>query len=383
MDAKTVKDNSLAIKKIEDILHEAYSDNYDFNNIFDPEEPLEIISLIKDREPYKLLPSEVLFWTDREAYFDEFENWTNGKVEEENREVVDYLISVDKINVFTDLVQSIKRKRIAPFVGAGLSSSLGFPTWGNALKEIINRLEDIDLSHVLRMIDTYKYLEAAEILLEQDDTQFYNYITEKFSLRRDWGKENIVKAALQLLPEISSGCVITTNYDKVLEKVFEYSSKPFEGSMYGTQQQNKFVTDLIKGDRCILKLHGNVGDKETYILSSSQYEGAYGKDLDFKKPLPKALRQIFISHSLLFLGCSLEQDKTLELFKKIKDEGEFEIPDHFAFLPKPKTAREKREKENRLLKINIKVIWYPSDEHDYVEKLLYLALQAANNQIKI
>jgi hypothetical protein len=383
MDAKTIKDNSLAITKIEDILHEAYRDNDNFNHIFDPEEPIGINSLIKDREPYKVLPSEVLFWTDREAYFDELENWDNGKVEEENKEVIDFLTSSDKVNTFTELVQSIKRRRIAPFIGAGLCSSLGFPTWGNALRDIVNRLEDIELPHVEVLISEYKYLEAAEILLEQDEIQFINYITERFSLRRDWVKEDVVKSALQLLPEISSGCVITTNYDKVLEKVFEFSQKPFEGFMYGTQQQHKFVTDLIKGDRCILKLHGNVGDRETYILSSSQYESAYGKELDFKKPLPKALRQIFISHSLLFLGCSLEQDKTLELFKKIKDDGEFDIPDHFAFLPKPRTAKEKREKENRLLKINIKVIWYPTDQHIYVEKLLGLAIQAANNQIKI
>ncbi|NDW11161.1 SIR2 family protein [Dysgonomonas sp. 520] len=383
MDVKTIRENPLAIKRIEDILHEAYSDNETFNTVFDSENIIEINSLIKDREAYNFLPSDVLFSMDRDAYFDELENWSNGKVEEENREIIDYLKEIDKINIFTDLVQSIERKRIAPFVGAGLCSSLGFPTWGTALKEIVNRLEDIDLSNALELIDSFKYLDAAEILLEQDETQFLNYITEKFSLRRDWDKENIVVSALKLLPAISSGCVITTNYDRVLEKVFEFSSKPFEGFMYGTQQQNKFVTDLIKGDRCILKLHGNVGEKESYIFSNSQYEKAYGKELDFKKPLPKALRQIFISHSLLFLGCSLEQDRTLELFKQIKDEEEFEIPDHFAFLPKPKTAKEKREKENRLLKINIKVIWYPTDEHDYVEKLLKLAIEVSNKKIRI
>jgi hypothetical protein len=38
--------------------------------------------------------------------------------------------------------------------------------------------------------------------------------------------------------------------------------------------------------------------------------------LHWQAPLPKALRQVFISQSLLFVGCRLEQDWTLELLGK-------------------------------------------------------------------
>jgi hypothetical protein len=383
MNTKIVKDNSLVISKVEEILLTAYQSNHAFNEAFNTDIPLQISSLIKDREPYNVDISEIIFWTDRNAYFDEVENWNNGKIEEENKETVDFLKITDKITIFSELVLSIKRKKIAPFIGAGLCAPLNFPSWGNALNEIVKRLEDMDLVDVVTLISEFKFLEAAEILLQKDDTQFINYISEKFSIRRDWGKDEIVVSALKLLPEIASGCVITTNYDKVLEKVFEFSNKPFEGFMHGIQQRNTFVTDLIRGDRCILKLHGNVGEKETYILSKSQYDAAYGEIVDFTKPLPKTLRQIFISHSMLFLGCSLEQDRTLDLFKQIKDEGQFEIPDHFAILSKPATAEKKRVKENRLSKMNIKAIWYPAGKHDFVEKILKLAIDAANNRIKI
>jgi hypothetical protein len=81
--------------------------------------------------------------------------------------------------------------------------------------------------------------------------------------------------------------------------------------MHGMQQGNKFVPKLIKGDRCILKLHGDAEDHDTYVFTADQYDQAYGSPVDFKKPLPRALRQIFVSHSLLFLGCSLERDWTL------------------------------------------------------------------------
>lgn len=208
-------------------------------------------------------------------------------------------------------------------------------------------------------------------------------MSDNFLINPNWTSQDVIKGALRFLPEISHSCVITTNFDKVLEKVFEFSKKPFEGFMLGAQQNNKFVTDLIKGDRCILKLHGSVGEEKTYVFTKSQYDKVYGAKLSFKKELPKTLRQIFISHSLLFVGCSLEQDRTLELFQEVKKEGQFEIPQHYAILPQPLSHSDKRKKENYLREINIKTIWYPTNKHDFVEKILKLANDAANDRIKI
>lgn len=44
--------------------------------------------------------------------------------------------------------------------------------------------------------------------------------------------------------------------------------------MHGTQTQ--FAAKLIKGERCILKLHGHFNSAETYIFSKAQYDAAYG-----------------------------------------------------------------------------------------------------------
>jgi len=154
-----------------------------------------------------------------------------------------------------------------------------------------------------------------------------------------------------------------------------------EGYMYGMQQGNKFVPKLIKGDRCILKLHGDAEDHQTYVFTEQQYRKAYGNPLNFKKPLPRALRQIFLSHSLLFLGCSLEQDITLELFQKVVDKREFEIPDHFAILPEPKSTDAKNRKATRLLPLNIRPIWYPTNKHHFVERYLTLAVDMAEGKL--
>jgi hypothetical protein len=86
----------------------------------------------------------------------------------------------------------------------------------------------------------------------------------------------------------------------------------------------------------------------------------------------------------LFLGCSLEQDKTLELFKEVKDGGQFEIPDHFALISEPDEVIEKQSTENRLLDIKIRPIWYKSDDqHVMATKLIALAADVAERRLSL
>lgn len=162
--------------------------------------------------------------------------------------------------------------------------------------------------------------------------------------------------------------------------------------MHGMQAGNNFVQRLLRGERCILKLHGDAGQANTHVFTQAQYQEAYGgaagEPFAFQNQLPRALRQIFISHSLLFLGCSLEQDKTLDLFKSVVDEAAFEIPDHFALLNEPATPQERARKEARLLQLRIRPLWYstPHDaegkpDHSLLEQILRLAIAVARRQV--
>ncbi len=85
--------------------------------------------------------------------------------------------------------------------------------------------------------------------------------------------------------------LLQTNFDGVIEKVI--GKGHITGYMHGRQDGNKFSTKLVQGERCILKLHGDAEDHETYIFTTEQYREAYGEPIDFTRPLPKALRQIY------------------------------------------------------------------------------------------
>lgn len=381
MSNQTDKESKIIIDRVEDVLKSSYDENEAFNAALDEADDLHIPSLYPDREPYHYQSSEVLFWVDRNAYNDELENWTGSNLQEAHQEAIRVLTKNDQSSVFYDLVEAIRRHRIAPFVGAGMSCSSGYPLWGDALSELASRLEHVP-TDTINALDSCDYLRAAQLLWEHDETQVKNYLRTKFA-ENSKAADGIV-GPIRMLPSLSRGCIVTTNYDSVIELVIGKGN--LEGYMHGTQRGNKFVPKLIKGDRCILKLHGDAEDHDTYVFSETQYSEAYcldggSSELDFSKPLPRALRQIYISHSLLFLGCSLEQDKTLDLFKHVCEEGEFEIPDHFAILAEPTGGESKTQKENRLLSAKIRPIWYPPEKHHYVAAYLQLALDMVEGKI--
>jgi hypothetical protein len=350
------------------LLSDEYESNERFNEYFDGDEHVEIGALRYQR-------SKVLFWVDREAYVAERANWENESVEEEHREAKSLLRAPSINGIFQDLVDAVRRHRVVPFVGAGLSKPMDLPTWREALDELRQKLLPGDAASEAQ-VAAGLYLEAAETLVKHDPTAVNAYIRSRF-------KVSVLKGPVALLPRLANGCVVTTNFDSAIEESYKLFAVQFEGYMHGTQNHN-FMGRLARGDRCILKLHGDASDDpSSFVFTKKQYDKAYGKSFKFKNPLPKALRQIYISNTLLFLGCGLEQDITLDLFKHVRNQSDYEIPIHFAILPQDDDPQETQKKESRLLALNIYPIWYPEGHHECVEKLVKLVIDVAEKRATV
>ena len=362
------------IRRAEELLEDIYDRNEKFNEELDQANPYEIPGRL---EPIKM--SEVLFWVDRTAYYEELQNWKTRVLEAEHEQAIDLLKINDQIGLFKELVQSIKRNRVAPFIGAGISCASGFPSWEDSLLSILSNIEEPEGKPISNAIDEGNYLEAADLLWQADEAQVVNFLRSKFAESQIEPEK--IAGPIKLLEKLSAGCIVTTNFDRIIETVVDR----LDGYMHGRQQGHNFVANLMRGKRCILKLHGDTDSRESYVFTREQYAEAYGYPVDFKKPLTKALRQIFIGHSLLFLGCALDRDRTLDLFEHVKNLDEFEIPDHFAIIPEPSngSAENHSQKESRLLSLNVRPIWYPENEHQYVERLLKLAIDCAEGRYSI
>lgn len=382
MDIKKLRDNKLIVDKVEEVLQAAYSSNQEFNGVLDDAEPLAIRSLRDPDHEYLVKVSDALYWVERDAYLDELDHWEGQRQVNQHEAATAFIKASDQQAVFLDLVDAVRIGRIAPFVGAGLSRACGYPMWGEALRKIAQKLEGLAVQDIEPLMATYDYLQAAQVLHDAAADQVRHFIKTEFRQR------GAISGPVKLLPQLANGCIVTTNFDTVIEDLFREGGQPLDGYMHGTQAGNNFVQRLLRGERCILKLHGDAGQGNTHVFTRSQYQAAYGEPFAFQNQLPRALRQIFISHSLLFLGCSLEQDKTLDLFKSVVDEAAFEIPDHFALLNEPSTTPERARKEARLLQLKIRPLWYatPADadgrpDHSLLEQILKLAIAVARKQV--
>jgi hypothetical protein len=243
MDIKKLRENKLIVDKVEEALQAAYSSNGDFNEVLDESEPLSFKGLKDPDHEYAYTVSEVLYWADRDAYLDELDHWEGRRQANQHEAATNFIKQSDQAAVFLDLVDAIQLGRIAPFVGAGLSKSSGYPLWGEALRKIAQKLDVLDVQDIEPLMAQYDYLQAAQVLHDAAADRVKHFIKTEFRQRA-----GAIAGPVLLLPELARGCIVTTNFDSVIEDLFQQRGQALDGYMYGMQPGNAFVQRLLRGE---------------------------------------------------------------------------------------------------------------------------------------
>jgi hypothetical protein len=165
--------------------------------------------------------------------------------------------------------------------------------------------------------------------------------------------------------------VITTNYDRLIEHAYDTGKKGSFQIINGMDTLEKPAVDRVT----IIKLHGDIQNPVRCILSKNQYDEAYGHNrLNMTLPIPKLLSYYFRNSSLLFLGCSLNNDRTIQVFRAVKDSiGDAVTPQHFSIEQAPDDEQELVDRNAHLATLGIAAIWFEKGNFDYVENILRLA----------
>ena len=97
-------------------------------------------------------------------------------------------------------------------------------------------------------------------------------------------------------------------------------------------------------------------------------EGLILKRVDAFLPLPQLLTRLFASGTTLFLGCSLEADRTVAILASLagKRSG---VPLHFAVVPAP-TGEAFERRRRMLLNFEIMPLWYEAGQHGHIAQFL-------------
>lgn len=321
-------------------------------------------------------PSKALFAGDKEAYEQAFRRYRiqrrhavlSGEYIEDTFGD-DHWFERNELR-FDQLISCLLERSVVPFIGAGVSVAGGFPTWKDHLRQ-----QGKTAGIPSTTIETYLANGEYEAVIETIETTrgadvFAQEIRDAFS------KTGSLEDITLRISELFSDTLITTNYDRLLEQCFDIGPDEEVQVINSTGAMEKPDPDKIT----IIKLHGDILVPQRCILGKRQYDEAYGEaDVDLTKPIPKLLSYYYRTSSLLFIGCSLNNDRTIQVFKAVKAAiGDGDRPEHFSIEQAPDTEADLVARNAELLKLGIIPIWYPKGEYDKVEAIL----RHARNELK-
>jgi tetratricopeptide (TPR) repeat protein len=296
----------------------------------------------------------------------------HGRVPTEVGLVVESSRNKDNLD---DLLTALRcHAGLIPFVGAGLSRPFGFPEWGAFLRA---RAQGAGVEAAIdARLAKGEYEEAAEDLQEA-----LGALAFEDAIRRTFGsgtiKGALPDAAVRALPALATGPVLTTNFDRVLESVFEEAGQEFEDIVWGAQPSR--ITQALHVNVLMLwKLHGDYKTKTDRVLTHGEYTEHYGHSdpaqVDWQKPLPRLFDNLLAARPVLFLGSSLDQDRTVRILGAFAQRHPG--VGHYALLEDPADDPRRHARARALSNVGVRPLWFPQGRFDLIGPFLnFLAEQ--------
>ncbi|MBV8274560.1 MAG: TIR domain-containing protein, partial [Verrucomicrobia bacterium] len=209
---------------------------------------------------------------------------------------------VPPIAVATDLIQSCLVGECVLFAGAGLSARAGMPTWSQFLFDL--------LDHAVKnkVIDSGYARSLGAALNEGARDAAADGIVQMFGNQRGFLQSFLlqyfqdtgpISSAHKLLQQIPFSSVITTNYDRLLERTFP---KYAQEGLFTPKEAESLLDALSQKRRFMLKLYGLIERLDTLIFAPIEYREALSSNI----PFSKFMEGIFFSRTFFFVGLSIE-----------------------------------------------------------------------------
>jgi len=224
-----------------------------------------------------------------------------------------------------DLARSVRDRRAILFVGAGVSMSVGLPSW----QTLIDRMADelgVDPKEAVGPNSGYQILAEYYQLMQGSIGPLRSWMDREWSVSEERVRESRVH---KLIVELGFPIIYTTNYDRNLETAFDLSQK--------TYVKIANARDLAKaayGVTQIVKFHGDFEDDSSLVLTETDYFSR----LTFDSPLDVKFRADALGCTVLFIGYSMQDMNIRLLLHRIwetwrRSGYERDRPRNFVFIP--------------------------------------------------
>lgn len=191
-----------------------------------------------------------------------------------------------------DLVAAIRKKQAILFAGAGVSMTVGLPSWSTLIEHIAGELQ-IDLAEFKE--GELNYLTLAE---------FYRIKQGSIGPLRSWmdrnwtiPEEKLKKSKVHdLICKLDFPIIYTTNFDRNLETAFDLQDKTYVKIVNA-----KDIARIREGVPQIVKYHGDFDDDGSIVIAETDYLDR----LSFESPLDIKFRSDSLGKTILFIGYSM------------------------------------------------------------------------------
>lgn len=194
--------------------------------------------------------------------------------------------------MFEDLVRAIRNRQAILFAGAGVSMTVGLPSWQTLIDHIA---EELGLGPEVASAPDVTYLTLAEFyrLTQGSIGPLRSWMDRNWSIPEDVLRESRVH---ELISRLDFPIIYTTNFDRNLETALQVHGKEFVKIVNA-----KDIARIRDGVTQLVKYHGDFDDDQSIVIAETDYLDR----LSFESPLDIKFRSDALGKTILFIGYSL------------------------------------------------------------------------------
>lgn len=197
------------------------------------------------------------------------------------------------------LAEELAREKLVIFVGAGVSRNSGLPSWQELVEVFAKKLglyQKTFSSEEMLAIPEKFYREFGKV-------PYYRILHKIFE-----EKEYYANEIHNILKDLNLNYIITTNYDKLLDKIYEGIDE-----YYDVIKEDKDLA-YSNSNKMIIKMHGDI-EKKNVVLKKSDYDN-YEKNFPL---ITTFIKGLFTTNTILFIGYSLNDINVKNIMKWISE----------------------------------------------------------------
>ena len=227
------------------------------------------------------------------------------------------------------LRQVLERSDTVLFIGSGISTWSGLPSWADAVEELARFLEAAGVNPDLVRDEAKKgdLIQAASYGLDRLTKQQMGEFIRSLCRCGTARPEEIHRKIVNLGPRY----YVTTNYDDLIEQSLRkwHAGRPFRMVTNRQLTETAAIAQTHASDY-VFKPHGDAGDMESIIMSREQYRALLPQG-DRHAAL-EALWILLVSRPVVYLGFGLRDPDFMYLRDTIRNTFKGGTRDHYAVM---------------------------------------------------